>query len=102
MIFNNSVTLYHDEGGRFCKRFFARAYVAWEEKLDASGGGQVRKDTVAARIFTSEEVVIAPGDRFVTGKSEAKTPPENSYLILGASKKLCSSGRIHHYKITAV
>ncbi len=102
MIFNNSVTLYHDNGNRFVRRYFVRACVFFEEKIDASGGGQVRNDSVLVRIFTHDMPDIEPGDRFVLGYSEAAVPPENSHLILGVTRNCRGTGRMHHYKIQAV
>ncbi len=102
MIFNNSVTVYHDCGGRFIRKFYVRASVFSEEKLDAKNGKRVAKNGLTVRVFTNSDKEISAGDRLVLGYCEQKNPPENSYLILNSKPNFIGTRGIRHYKIYAV
>ena len=99
MIFNNSVTLYHKSGDNYEKKYFVRACVFNENKIDAANGGHVSNNSLIIRIFTLDSPEISPGDRLVLGYSDELSPPENSYIILGVTENCRGSNKTRHYKI---
>ena len=102
MVFNNSVTVYHDCKNSYSRRYFVRACVFEEQKIDAGNGGQVSDDGLTIRIFTLDSPEIAPGDRLVLGYSETVLPPDDSKIILSVTKNCKGSAGTRHYKIKAM
>lgn len=102
MIFNNSVTLYQTRGNHLERKYFKRACVVCEKKLEQANGSAVESGLAAVRIFTAKEQDILPGDRFVIGISGEKSVPEEAYLILSVKKNFGTKKSMCHYKITAV
>ncbi len=101
MIFNNSITLYHDSGENYERKFFVRACVFSEEKITGGDGGQTEHNVLLIRIFTYDNPKISSGDRLVLGYSESMLPPEDSYVIMNVTKNCRGSGKTRHFKITA-
>lgn len=102
MIFNNSVTVYHALDDRYEKKFFLRASVFGEEKLETKTGGRVAKNEISVRVFTDTEADISPGDRLVIGYAQDELPPVNAHVIMNVMPRLKGSRGIRHYRIFAV
>lgn len=102
MIFNNSVTLYHNTGSSYSRKYFVRTHIFFEEKIDTGNGGQVSNNSITVRIFTHDTPEISTGDKLVLGYSESLEPPDDSHTITGVTKNCCGSGNTRHYKIKAV
>lgn len=102
MNFNNSVTVYHKTKNGFIRKYFVRAHIVYEKKLEATDGGRAAKDTLNVRIFTSANAEILPGDLLTIGLCREEMPPENAHIIFGAAKNFGGGGRTRHYRIEAI
>lgn len=101
MIFNNSITIYHDSGEAYERAYFVRASVFSSEKIDTGNGGFVENNVLLIRVFTHDNPKISSGDKLVLGYSESVLPPEDSYVIVNVTKNSRGSGKTRHFKITA-
>ncbi len=102
MIFNNSVTVYHALPDGYEKRFFLRASVFGEEKLEAEKGSRTAKNEISVRVFTDREAEISAGDRLVIGRAEEDEPPADAHVIMNVLPRLKGSCGMRHYRIFAV
>lgn len=102
MIFNNSVTIYHASKNGYEKKFFLRASVFGEEKLEAATGRRVAKSEIGVRVFTDTEAEISPGDRLIIGCSDTDTPPADAHVIMNVLPRLKGTRGMRHYRLFAV
>ncbi len=102
MIFNNSVTVYHNTSHGYIRQYYLRASIFGKEELETNMGSRVEKKGVCVRLFTRDNPEIETGDMMVIGYEKSPEPPEDALVILKVSKNCQGSFRTRHFKLYAV
>lgn len=76
------VTLYHKGSEGFEKQLCSNVKLHFSKGIKINENGFTQSNNYVIRIFTEDDIILAPEDRIEIGKSEESFPSKDSLIVL--------------------